>query len=94
MPKGHRKKFFKLPASLPVMDGSKENIGRNLKAIREKAGLCQTTAAQKARRLNCRWDRHTISKHEAGKHMPVMKTLLAYAVVYGCNVSDFFKPHE
>lgn len=51
---------------------------------REKAGLSQTTVAEK---LKC--TSAAISQYESGKREPGFETLVKLAEIYGCTVNDF-----
>ncbi len=67
----------------------KKNIGFKIKAARKKQGLTQYALAEKVD-----MDEKQLSRLEAGKHYPALKTLLALINVLDMKLADFDNCNE
>lgn len=71
------------------VDEWKSIVSKNIRDMREKAGLSQEAAA---RQLGVSWQ--TVSRWENNKRFPSPKDLHALSILYKCKPSDFYKGVE
>jgi transcriptional regulator with XRE-family HTH domain len=70
-----------------MSDDVRWTIGRNVRRLREAAGITQVELAEKAR-----MDRSSISKFEVGRANPSVLTLSRIAKVLQTDVQQLFRP--
>lgn len=69
---------------------NKKELGKRLRAARERAGMTQTTAFRAMG-----WDTNgTLSNYENGNREPDIATLSRLVDLYGVSLSEFFSEEE
>lgn len=64
-----------------------QKIGQNIKRIREKKGITQIDLA-----YECGFEKGNMSRIEAGRTNPTIKTLAKIAEALGVSITDIIKP--